>query len=56
MSHFVTLQRLRVELDEADFSVTAVLGSDSHEGVLPPQVTTNHSDSFYAVVQERHPS
>ena len=56
MNHFVTLQRLRAELDAADFSVIAMLGSDSYEGALPPQVTTNHSDSLYAVVQKRQPS
>lgn len=53
MNHFVTLERLRAELDEADFSVIAMLGSDSYEGALPPEMTTNHSDFLYAVVQKR---
>jgi SAM-dependent methyltransferase len=53
MNHFVTLGRLRAELDEADFSVIALCGSDSYEGALPPEVATSHSDSLYAVVQKR---
>jgi SAM-dependent methyltransferase len=56
MNHFVTLERLGAELDEADFSVIALLGSDSYEGALPPEVTTNHSDFLYAVVQKRQSS
>jgi SAM-dependent methyltransferase len=51
MCHFVTLERLRAELDEADFRVVALLSSDSYDGPLPPEMTTYHSDSFYAVVQ-----
>jgi SAM-dependent methyltransferase len=54
MNHFVTLERLRAELEEADFSVIAILSSDRYEGAIPPEVTTDHSDSFYAVVQGRH--
>jgi hypothetical protein len=56
MNHFVTLERLRVELDEAEFSVIAMLGSDSYEGPLSPEVLMNHSDFFYAVVQKRQSS
>jgi hypothetical protein len=56
INHFVTLERLRAELGEADFSVIAVLGSDSFEGVLVPAATTMQSDSFYAVVQKRLPA
>jgi SAM-dependent methyltransferase len=52
-NHFVTLEHLRAELDEADFSVIATLGSDSYEGALPPEVTKIHSDSIYAVVSKR---
>jgi SAM-dependent methyltransferase len=51
--HFVTLERLRAELDEADFSVIAMLSSDRYEGAIAPEVTTDHSDSFYAMVQRR---
>jgi SAM-dependent methyltransferase len=53
INHFVSLERLRAELDEADFSVIALLGSDSYQGALPDEVTMDHSDSFYAVVRRR---
>jgi SAM-dependent methyltransferase len=53
MNHFVTLERLRQELDEAEFSVIALLGSDTYGGALPPEATTGSSDSFYAVVGKR---
>jgi SAM-dependent methyltransferase len=56
MNHFVTLERLREELDQADFSLISLCASDSYEGALPAEVTTTHSDSFYAVVQKRWPS
>ena len=56
MNHFVTLERLRAELGEADFSPIAVLGSDSFGGALLPAATTKHSDSFYAVVRKRLPA
>jgi SAM-dependent methyltransferase len=51
--HFVTLERLRAELDEANFSVIALLSSDRYAGAISPEVTKDHSDSFYAVVQGR---
>jgi SAM-dependent methyltransferase len=53
MNHFVTLARLRAELDEAGFRPIALLGSDSYERTSLPEEATNHSDSFYAVVQKR---
>jgi SAM-dependent methyltransferase len=53
LNHFVTLERLRAELHEADFNIIAVLGSDGYEGALAVDVTIDHSDSIYAVVQQR---
>jgi SAM-dependent methyltransferase len=55
-NHFVTLERLEAELGEADFSVIAVLGSDSVGGVPLAAATTKRSDSFYAVVRKRLPA
>jgi SAM-dependent methyltransferase len=55
-NHFVTLERLRAELGEADFSVITLFGSDSFGGALLPAATTKRSDSFYAVVRKRLPA
>jgi SAM-dependent methyltransferase len=53
MNHFVTLERLREEIEEADFHAIAVIGSDSHEDASGLDVSWRHSDSFYAVLQKR---
>ena len=53
VNHFVTLARLRSELDEAGFDVVAIYGSDNNVGPLPEESTTSGDDSFHAVARRR---
>jgi SAM-dependent methyltransferase len=53
VNHFVTLARLRAEVDEAGFDVVAVYGNDQIIGPLEEDVTTSSDDSFHAVARRR---
>lgn len=53
MNHFVTLARLRTELDETGFDVITVIGSDAISGPLPDDAMTSSDDSFHAITRRR---
>jgi SAM-dependent methyltransferase len=53
LNHFVTLARLREELDEAGFDVVDIYGSDNGVGPLAKDAITSSDDSFHAVAQRR---